>query len=52
MFAFAQLERDQLAERTRAGVAAAAERGRKPAGGRLPPIDEGGAGGTRLGTGS
>ncbi|MGJ9404055.1 recombinase family protein [Arthrobacter sp. KK5.5] len=29
MFAFAQLERDQLAERTRAGLAAAAERGRR-----------------------
>lgn len=29
MSAFAQLERDQLAERTRAGLAAAAERGRR-----------------------
>lgn len=29
MSAFAQLERDQLAERTRAGMAAAAEHGRK-----------------------
>ncbi|WP_334683902.1 recombinase family protein [Arthrobacter sp. CAN_A214] len=29
MSAFAQLERDQLAERTRAGMAAAAENGRK-----------------------
>lgn len=30
MSAFAQLERDQLAERTRAGMAAAAAHGRKP----------------------
>jgi DNA invertase Pin-like site-specific DNA recombinase len=34
MSAFAQLERDQLAERTRAGMAVAAEHGRRAADGR------------------
>ena len=37
MSAFAQLERDQLAERTRAGMAAAAEHG-PMAGGKLPQL--------------
>ncbi|MGJ5667836.1 recombinase family protein [Rhodococcus aetherivorans] len=38
MAAFAQLERDTMIERTRAGLAAAAANGRK--GGRRPKLDE------------
>ncbi|MGO1536890.1 MAG: recombinase family protein [Yaniella sp.] len=40
MSAFAQLERDQLAERTRAGLAAAAARGRKGGRPRVTPENE------------
>lgn len=35
--AFAQLERDQLVERTKAGMAAVAEHGRRPDAGKSPP---------------